>query len=75
LVAVDREINYRIADIITNLNKYSELDMKDYEVAILVAVVINGDPVDSTETNFVVDVIEILMIFVLIRSVDICQIN
>jgi hypothetical protein len=75
LIAVDREADYRIVDIAAGLNKRSELNVKDYEIAILAAVVINGDPVDSTEINFKIDAVRILVIFILIRSVDICQIN
>jgi hypothetical protein len=75
LIAVDRETDYKITDIIAGLNKRSELDIKNYEIAILTAVAINGDPADSTETDLEIDTIEILMIFILIRSVDICQIS
>jgi hypothetical protein len=75
LIAVDRKADYGIADIAANLNKRSELDVKNYEIAILAAIAIDGDPADSTGTDFEIDVVEILMIFVFIRSVDICQIN
>jgi hypothetical protein len=72
LVAVDRETDYRIVNIIINLSKRSELDMKDYEIAILIAVAIDGDPANSIETDLKIDVVKILMIFILIRNVDIC---
>jgi hypothetical protein len=72
LIAVNREINYGIADMTAGLNKYSELDMKSYEIAILVAIAIDGDPIDSIEIDFEIDAVEILVIFILIRSVDIC---
>jgi hypothetical protein len=75
LIAIDRETNYRIADITANLNKCSELNMKDYEIAMLAAIAINGDPVNSIETNLKIDAVEILMIFVFIRNVDIYQIS
>jgi hypothetical protein len=75
LIAVDREVNCGITDMTAGLNKRSELDIKNYEIAILAAVAINGDLVDSTETDFKIDVIKILMIFIFIRSVDICQIS
>jgi hypothetical protein len=75
LITVDREIDYGITDIIADLNKHSELNIKGYEIIILTAVVINGDPADSTETDFEIDVIGILMIFIFIRNVDICQIS
>jgi hypothetical protein len=71
LVAVNRKIDYRIADIITDLNKRSELNMKDYEIAILAVVVIDGDPADSTKTNLKIDVVRILVIFIFIRNIDI----
>jgi hypothetical protein len=74
-VAVDRMADYGIANIITGLNKRSELGIKNYEIAILIAIVINGDPADSTEIDFEIDVVEILIIFIFIRNVDICQIN
>jgi hypothetical protein len=75
LIAVNRETNYKIADIITNLNKRSELDIKDSEIIILTAIAINGDPIDSTEIDFKIDAVEILMIFIFIRNIDIYQIN
>jgi hypothetical protein len=59
------------ADIITGLNKRSELDVKNYEIAILTAIAINGDPADSTGTNLEIDVVGILVIFIFIRNVDI----
>jgi hypothetical protein len=68
-------IDYRTANIAAGLNKRSELDVKNYEIVILAAVAINGDPADSAETDLKIDVIEILMIFIFIRNVDICQIN
>jgi hypothetical protein len=71
LIAIDRKADYGIADIITDLNKRSELDVKDYEIAILAAVAIDGDPVNSTGINLKIDVVKILMIFILIRNVDI----
>jgi hypothetical protein len=71
LVAVDRKTDCETADIIADLNKRSELGVKNYEIAILAAVAINGDSVDSTETDLEIDVIRILIIFVFIRSVDI----
>jgi hypothetical protein len=71
LITVNRKADYGIADIIVGLNKCSELDMKDYEIAILAAIVIDGDPADSIEIDFEIDVIGILMIFVFISSVDI----
>jgi hypothetical protein len=75
LIAVVREADYRIADMATGLNKRFELDVKNYEIAILAAVAINGDPVDSTGIDFEIDVVEILMIFIFIRRVDIYQIS
>jgi hypothetical protein len=75
LIAVNRKSDYGITNIAANLNKRSELDVKNYEIAILAAIAIDGDPADSTGTDFEIDVVEILMIFVFIRSVDICQIN
>jgi hypothetical protein len=72
LITVDRKTDYRIADIITNLNKHSELNMKNYEIAILTAVAIDGDPANSIEINFKIDVVKILIIFIFIRNVDIC---
>jgi hypothetical protein len=66
---------YGIANIIVGLSKRSELGVKDYEIAILAAVVINGVPVDSAGIDFKIDVIKILMVFIFIRSVDICQIS
>jgi hypothetical protein len=71
LIVVDCKTDYGIADIIAGLSKYSELDMKDYEIAILIAVAIDGDPADSIEIDFEIDVVEILIIFIFIRSVDI----
>jgi hypothetical protein len=71
LIAVNREIDCGIADIITDLNKRSELDVKDYEIAILIAIVINGDSVDSAGINFEIDAVGILIIFIFVRSVDI----
>jgi hypothetical protein len=71
LVAVDRKINYRTADITIGLNKRSELGVKNYEIAILAAIAIDGDPADSAETDFKIDAVEILIVFILIRSVDI----
>jgi hypothetical protein len=71
LIAIDRKTDYKIADITADLNKCSELDIKGYEIAILAAVAIDGDPADSTETDFKIDVVGILIIFILIRSVDI----
>jgi hypothetical protein len=73
LIAVDRETNCKITDIIAGLNKRSELDMKSYEIVILAAVVINGDPADSTETDLKIDAVEILVVLIFIRNVDICQ--
>jgi hypothetical protein len=75
LIIIDREADYGTANITAGLNKRSELDIKNYEIAILAAVAINGDPIDSTRTNFKIDVVKILMIFIFIRNVDICQIN
>jgi hypothetical protein len=75
LIAVNRETDYRIADIAASLNKHSELDIKGYEIAILIAIVIDGDPADSAEIDLEIDIVEILMIFVFIRSVDIYQTN
>jgi hypothetical protein len=75
LIAADRKTNYEIANIITTLNKRSELDIKDYKIIILITIAINGDPTDSTGINFKIDIVKILMIFVFIRNVDICQIN
>jgi hypothetical protein len=71
LVTVNRKINYRIVNITAGLNKRSELGIKDYEIAILAAIAINGDPADSAEINFKIDVIGMLIIFIFIRSVDI----
>jgi hypothetical protein len=67
--------NYGIANIAAGLNKRSELNIKNYEITILAAIAIDGDPADSTEINFKIDAIEILMIFIFIRSVDIYQTN
>jgi hypothetical protein len=53
------------------LNKRSELDVKGYEIAILIAVAINGDSVDSIGINFEIDVVRILIIFIFVRNVDI----
>jgi hypothetical protein len=75
LVAVNRKADYGTADIAAGLSKYSELGVKSYEIAILAAVAINGDPIDSAETDFKIDVVGILMVFIFIRSVDICQIS
>jgi hypothetical protein len=75
LIAVDREADYRTANIIIDLNKRSELNVKDYEIAILTAVAIDGDPVDSTETDFEIDVIRILVIFIFVYNIDIYQIS
>jgi hypothetical protein len=75
LIAIDRKADYGTADITVNLNKRSELDMKSYEIAILAAVAIDGDPTDSTETDLKIDAVRVLMIFVFIRSVDIYQIS
>jgi hypothetical protein len=75
LIIVDRKTDYGITNIIADLNKRSELDIKDYEIAILAAVVIDGDPADSTETYLKIDAVKILIVFILIRNVDICQIN
>jgi hypothetical protein len=75
LIVIDRKTNCRIANTIAGLNKRSELDIKDYEIAILTAVVINVDPVDSAGTDFKIDAVRILIIFVFIRNVDICQIS
>jgi hypothetical protein len=72
LIVVNREIDCGIADIITGLNKCFKLDIKDYEIAILTAVVINGDPVHSIGINFEIDAVRILMIFIFICNVDIC---
>jgi hypothetical protein len=47
LIAVDRKIDYGIAGMAIGDNKRSELDVKNYEIAILAAVVINGNSVDS----------------------------
>jgi hypothetical protein len=71
LIAVDREADCEIADMVAGLNKRSELDVKDYKIAILVAVAIDGDPVDSTETDFKIDTVKVLMVFIFVRSVDI----
>jgi hypothetical protein len=71
LIVVNRKTNYRIADIITDLNKRSELNVKNYEITILAAVAINGDPVDLTEIDFKIDAVKILIILIFIRSVDI----
>jgi hypothetical protein len=71
LVAVDCKINCRIADITAGLNRRSELDIKGYEIAIFITIAINGDPVDSIRINFEIDVIEILMVFIFVRYVDI----
>jgi hypothetical protein len=71
LIVVSCKADYRIVDIAADLNKRSELNMKNYEIAILTTVVINSDPINSTEINFKIDVVEILVIFVFIRSVDI----
>jgi hypothetical protein len=49
--------------------------MKNYEIIILTAIAIDGDPADSTEIDFKIDAVEILIVFILIRSVDIYQIN
>jgi hypothetical protein len=49
--------------------------MKDCEIAILAAVAINGDPIDSTGRDLKIDVIEILIIFIFIRNDDIFQIS
>jgi hypothetical protein len=72
LITVDREADYETADMVAGLNKHSELDMKDYEIAILAAVAINGDPADSAETDFKINTVRILIVFILVRSVDIC---
>jgi hypothetical protein len=74
-VAVDRMADYGTADMAASLNKRSELNVKDYEIVILTAITINDDPVDSIRTDFKIDVIGILVIFVFIRNIDICQIN
>jgi hypothetical protein len=71
LIAVDRETDCEITDMAAGLSKYSELDVKSYEIAILAAVAINGDPIDSAETDFKIDAVEILIAFVFVRSVDI----
>jgi hypothetical protein len=73
LVTIDRETDCKTIDIIAGLNKRSELGVKNYEIAILAAVVIDGDPIDSTETDLKIDAVKILMVLILIRSVDICQ--
>jgi hypothetical protein len=75
LIAVNREADCGTTNITADLNKRSELDIKNYEIAILAAVAINGDPVDSTGTDLKIDVVGILIIFIFIRSVNICQIN
>jgi hypothetical protein len=49
--------------------------MKNYEIAILIAIAINGDPADSAEIDLEIDAVKILMVFVFIRNVDIYQIN
>jgi hypothetical protein len=49
--------------------------MKNYEIAILAAIAIDGDPADSTETDLKIDIVGILIILILIRNVDIYQIN
>jgi hypothetical protein len=54
------------------LSKRSELDIKGYEIAILTAIAINGDPIDSIKIDFEIDAVKILMIFIFIRNVDIC---
>jgi hypothetical protein len=46
--------------------------MKGYEIAILTAVAIDGDSVDSAEIDFEIDAVRILVIFVFVRNVDIC---
>jgi hypothetical protein len=71
LITVDREADYRIADIAANLSKYSELNMKGYEIAILTAVAIDGDPADSAKTDFEIDAVKILVALIFIRNVDI----
>jgi hypothetical protein len=71
LIAVNREIDYRTADITIGLNKCFELNMKSYEVVILTAVAINGDSVDSAGIDLKIDAVKILMVFVFIRNVDI----
>jgi hypothetical protein len=75
LVAVDRKINYGIANITAGLNKRSELGVKGYEIIILAAIAINGDSVDSTGTDLKIDAVKILMIFIFVCSVDIYQIS
>jgi hypothetical protein len=75
LIAVDRKTDCGTADIIINLNKRSELDVKSYEIAILTAIIIDGDPIDSAEIDLEIDAVEILMVFIFIRNVDICQIS
>jgi hypothetical protein len=71
LIAVDRETDYGIVNIIIGLNKRSELGIKNCEITILIAIVINGDPVDSIGINFEIHVIGVLIIFIFIRNVDI----
>jgi hypothetical protein len=71
LIAVDREVDYRTANMAAGLSKRSELDIKDYEIAILAAIVIDGDPADSAGTDLEIDVVKVLMVFIFIRSVDI----
>jgi hypothetical protein len=68
-------VGYRIVDIIINLNKRSELGVKNYEIAILATIIIDGDPTDSAGTDLKIDVVKILIILIFIRSVDIYQIN
>jgi hypothetical protein len=72
LIIVNRETDYRITNIAADLNKRSELNIKDYEIAILATIAINGDPIDSIETDLKIDAVKILMIFIFIRNVDIC---
>jgi hypothetical protein len=75
LITVNRETDCGITDIITDLNKRFELDVKDYEIAILAAIAIDGNSADSAETDFEINAVKILVIFVFIRNVDICQIS
>jgi hypothetical protein len=74
-IIIDRVINCRIIDTIADSNKRFELNIKNYEIIILITVIFNGDSVDSAGIDFEIDVIRILIIFIFIRSVDICEIN
>jgi hypothetical protein len=72
LIIVNRKVDCGTADIIIDLSKRSELNVKNYEIIILAAIAINGDSIESAGTDFKINAVKILMIFVFVRSVDIC---